>query len=148
MQSKYGKLLMNVANIIEATLVPGDNSEIVRAARDEAVRVFAAAGISWRDVGDDDPRRQELMRFTPITGVDRIGSSTAQSLIRHTGSIETDYLNGEIVLLGRLNDVPTPVNAYFSGLAQRMLGEKLKPRSISAGEAMREIEIASLAAVE
>jgi len=146
MQSKYGKLLMNVANIIDAALTPGDHGHIVQAARAEAVKVFAAAGIAWRDVGESDPRRQELMRPIPIAGFDRVGSSTAQSLVRNTGSIETDYLNGEIVLLGRLHDVPTPVNAYFSGLAQRMLGEKLKPRSISPGEAEREIEIATLAA--
>lgn len=145
MQSKYGKLLMNVANIIDAALTPGDHARIIEAARNEAVKVYAAAGIGWRSVSEDDPRRRELMHFTPIAGVDRVGSSTAQSLVRHTGSIETDYLNGEIVLLGRLHDVPTPVNAYFSGLAQRMLGEKLKPRSIPPGEAEREIEIAALA---
>ena len=144
MQAKYGKLLMNVANIIDAALVPGDHADIVAAAREEAVNVYRAAGIVWRAVGESDPRRQELMRFTPIPGFDRVGSSTAQSLVRHTGSIETDYLNGEIVLLGRLHDVPTPVNAYFSGLAQRMLGEKLKPQSVSPAEALREIEIAML----
>ena len=87
------------------------------------------------------------MRFTPIPGSDRVGSSTAQSLARSTGSIETDYLNGEIVLLGRLHGVPTPVNAYFSSLAQRMLGEKLKPRTISAAEVEREIAVAALAAL-
>ena len=27
-----------------------------------------------------------------------------------TGAVETDYLNGEIVLLGRLHGVATPVN--------------------------------------
>ncbi len=50
------------------------------------------------------------------------------------------------MLLGRLHDVPTPVNAYFSGLAQRLLGEKLKPGTITAGEVEREIAIAALAA--
>ncbi|MDR3475372.1 MAG: 2-dehydropantoate 2-reductase N-terminal domain-containing protein [Devosia sp.] len=144
MQAKYGKLLMNVANIIDTALMAGDNAGIIAAARAEAVSVYRAAGIAWHDVGEADPRRQELMRVTPIPGVERVGSSTAQSLVRHTGSIETDYLNGEIVLLGRLHDVPTPVNAYFSSLAQRMLGEKLKPQSISPGEAEREIETASL----
>jgi 2-dehydropantoate 2-reductase len=145
MRSKYGKLIQNLANIIEAALAPGDHAALVKAARGEANAVYAAAGITYRDVGDDDPRRQALMRFTPIPGSERVGSSTAQSLARHTGSIETDYLNGEIVLLGRLHGVPTPVNAYFSGLAQRMLGEKLKPRTISAGEVEREIAVAALA---
>ena len=52
----------------------------------------------------------------------------------------TGILNGEIVLLGRLHDVPTPVNAYFSGLAQRMVGEKLKPGAISIAEVERELQ--------
>jgi len=148
MQAKYGKLLQNLANIIEAALLPGDHKEIVEAARAEADAVYKAAAITWRDVGADDPRRKTLMQMQPIEGVDRVGSSTAQSLIRHTGSIETDYLNGEIVLLGRLNDVPTPVNTYFSGLAQRMIGEKLKPRSISPAEVEREVAIAALQAAQ
>jgi 2-dehydropantoate 2-reductase len=143
MQGKYGKLLLNLANIVDAALVPGDHAALIKAARDEAEAVYRAAGISWRDVGAADPRRQALMQSKPIAGVERVGSSTAQSLARHTGSIETDYLNGEIVLLGRLHDVPTPVNAYFSGLAQRMVGEKLRPQSISAAEVSRELAAAS-----
>jgi 2-dehydropantoate 2-reductase len=143
MQSKYGKLVQNLVNIIEAALAPGDHQAIITAARREAEAVYKAAGITYRDVGDADPRRQALMQMGTIKGTSRVGSSTTQSLARHTGSIETDYLNGEIVLLGRLNDVPTPVNAYFSTLAQRLLGEKLKPGTITAAEVERELAIAS-----
>jgi 2-dehydropantoate 2-reductase len=146
MQGKYGKLVMNLANIIEAALPPGDHGELIRAARAEAEAVYAAAGIVFREMGDKNPRRQALMHDEPIPGVERIGSSTRQSLVRHTGSIETDYLNGEIVLLGRLNDVPTPVNAYFSGLAARIIGEKLKPGTISPAEVARDIALATAAA--
>lgn len=140
MESKYGKLVLNLANIIDAALAPGDHARYVAAVRAEAAAVYAAAGIAYRDVGESDPRRETLMHYQAIPGIERVGSSTAQSLARHTGSIETDYLNGEIVLLGRLHDVPTPVNAYFSGLAQRMVGEKLKPGAISIGEVERELQ--------
>jgi 2-dehydropantoate 2-reductase len=148
MAGKYGKLVMNLANIIEAALVPGDHAPLVAAARAEAEAVYRAAGITYRNVGEDDPRRKALLQSQPVAGADRVGSSTKQSLVRHTGSIETDYLNGEIVLLGRLNDVPTPVNAYFSALAQRLVGEKLKPGAVTAAEAEREIAISVLAALE
>ena len=47
----------------------------------------------------------------------RPGASSWQSLARGTGSIEADYLNGEIVLLGRLHGVATPVNAALQRLA-------------------------------
>ena len=43
------------------------------------------------------------------TGAIRAKSGSVwQSLTRSTGSVETDYLNGEIVLLGRLHRIPTP----------------------------------------
>ena len=139
MASKYGKLILNLGNIIDAAVQPGDHSRFIAAVRAEAIAVYSATGIAYRNVGDTDPRRQELMQYQAIPGIDRVGSSTAQSLARHTGSIETDYLNGEIVLLGRLHDVPTPVNAYFSGLAQRMIGEKLRPGAISIAEVERDL---------
>ncbi len=145
MASKYGKLIMNLNNIIDAAMAPGEGAEIVKAARAEGEAVYKAAGIAWHATPTDDPRR-ELMQSKPVEGADRVGSSTMQSLTRSAGSIETDYLNGEIVLLGRLHDVPTPVNAYFSGLAQRLVGEKLKPRSITAAEVEREIAVATLQA--
>jgi 2-dehydropantoate 2-reductase len=148
MEAKYGKLLMNLANIIEAALAPGEHAPLVAAARAEAEAVYKAAGITYRNVGENDPRRQALLQTQPVAGADRIGSSTKQSLVRHTGSIETDFLNGEIVLLGRLNDVPTPVNAYFSALAQRLVGEKLRPGAVSAAEAEREIAISVLASMD
>ena len=58
---------------------------------------------------EDKVRRGDLMRSVPIGGQDRGGGSTWQSLARG-GAVEADYLNGEIVLLGRLHGVPTPVN--------------------------------------
>ncbi|MFC4174899.1 ketopantoate reductase family protein [Microvirga sp. GCM10011540] len=136
MQSKYGKLLLNLRNILEAALgLDADLKHFGALLRAEAEAVFAAAGIPWRDIGASDPRREQLMRYQPIPGVDRSGGSTTQSLARGAGSVETDYLNGEIVLLGRLHWVPVPANAYFVELSARMVREKLKPGAISVSEA-------------
>lgn len=134
MRSKYGKLLTNLNNIVDAALVPGEHSRYRDAARNEARAVFRAAGIAFAEAGEDAADRDALMHRAPIPGTSRTGSSTAQSLVRDTGSIETDYLNGEIVLLGRLFDTPVPVNAYFARLAQRLVGEGLKPGAIEPGE--------------
>lgn len=125
MKSKYGKLLLNVGNIVGAAL--GTSARFgpwYEAARREAENVYEAAGIAAGDVDFDSPRR-ELMKIVEIPGVERSGSSSLQSLMRGTGSIETDYLNGEIVLLGRLNGVPTPVNAALCRVALRMIAEKI-----------------------
>ena len=48
------------------------------------------------------------MDVRPVNGEFRGGGSSWQSLARGTRSIETDYLNGEIVMLGALHGVPTP----------------------------------------
>ena len=135
MRPKYGKLLMNLRNISGAALGEGAAAKAVGAlliAEGEAV--LRAAGIDWQDVGASDPRRKELMQMRDIPGVDRVGSSTAQSLARNVGSIETDFLNGEIVVLGRLHGVATPANDYMMALAARMLREGLAPGSIDGDE--------------
>ena len=96
--------------------------------------MLTAAGITWRDVGASDPRRAELMRMGKVAGVQRAGSSTAQSLARQTGSLETDFLNGEIALLGRLHGVPAPLNTGALRLAARLLREGLAPGALPVSE--------------
>jgi 2-dehydropantoate 2-reductase len=135
MQSKYGKLLLNLNNILEAALgLDADLKRFASLVRAEAEAVYAAAGIAWQDVGNSDPRREQMMRPAPIEGVSRSGGSSTQSLARGAGSIETDYLNGEIVLLGRLHGIPVPANTFFLDLSARMIREKLKPGAISIAE--------------
>ena len=129
MASKYGKLLLNLGNIVEAALGPDvrTGGASTRCCAPRARRSLAAAGIAWRDVGAADPRREALMRQAEVAGARRSGGSTTQSLARGTGSIETDWLNGEIVLLGRLHGVPTPANGYFLGLGARLAREGRGP---------------------
>ena len=134
MESKYGKLLMNLGNVVEAALGQDPEHRRFRGVlRAEAEAVLAAAGIGWRDIAGD-PRRDSLMKIAPIEGVTRSGGSTTQSLARGTGSLETDWLNGEIVLLGRLHGVPVPANAWFLGLAARMAREGMRPGSVPVAE--------------
>ena len=82
-------------------------------------------------MGAADPRRDALMRMAEVAGVARTGGSTTQSLARGTGSIETDWLNGEIVLLGRLHGVPTPANGYFLDLSARLVAGGAQARGRS-----------------
>ena len=135
MASKYGKLLLNLANIVEAALgrevAKGRFNALLRS---EGAAVLGAAGIAWRDVGAADPRRDALLRTGEVAGVARTGGSTTQSLARGTGSVETDWLNGEIVLLGRLHGVPTPANGYFLGLSARLVREGRKPGDVPVAE--------------
>ncbi|WP_262296273.1 ketopantoate reductase family protein [Microvirga sesbaniae] len=146
MQSKYGKLLLNLSNILQAALgLDADYRHLEALLRAEAEAAFKAAGIPWLDVGAADPRRTRLMQQRPIAEVGRLGSSTVQSLARGTGSVETDYLNGEVVLLGRLHGVATPANAFFTELGARMVREGLKPGAISMSEV--EAQLSALGAM-
>jgi 2-dehydropantoate 2-reductase len=107
---KRTKLLLNLSNAIEAMAGPAARgSALAEAARAEAVAVFAAAGLAYASPAEDAARRMGL-RSAAIGSVTRKGGSTWQSLARGK-PLETDYLNGEIVLLGRLHGVATPVNA-------------------------------------
>jgi 2-dehydropantoate 2-reductase len=51
-----------------------------------------------------------------------------------TGRLETAYLNGEIVLLGRLHGVPTPANGFLAGLAADLLRRGAAPGSMTVAE--------------
>ncbi|MCR8549607.1 ketopantoate reductase family protein [Salipiger sp. P9] len=122
MESKYGKLLMNLGNIVDALLPQeADRAQFTDRLKAEAMAVFEAAGIAWSDVGLDTPRRKEFLQIVDIDGAPRAGSSTRQSIARGAGSVETDYLNGEIALLGRLHGVPAPLNARLTGVAAAMV---------------------------
>jgi 2-dehydropantoate 2-reductase len=129
---KYGKLLNNLGNAIEAVCGPeARTGPIAELARAEATACYAAAGIAY--VTADDPRT-ELIRPRPIGGRKRPAGSTWQSLRRGAGSVETDYLNGEIVLLGRLHRVPTPVNERLQTLANLLARQGRMPGPMSEEE--------------
>jgi 2-dehydropantoate 2-reductase len=70
----------------------------------------------------------------PINGQRRGGGSSWQSLARGTGSIEADLLNGEIVLLGRLHGVVTPVNELLQVVANELAASGAPPGSMSEDE--------------
>lgn len=134
MAAKYGKLIINLVNIIQAAVGVGatkNAAPIREMANFEAKAALAAAGITWRDVGGSDPRRDELMKQVEVPGVVTVGGSTSQSLARGAGSVETDYLNGEISRLGRLHGVPTPVNDCLNRLGDQLARGGAAPGSMS-----------------
>ena len=118
MRWKYTKLLMNLGNAVDATCRPGEDAgELVRRARAEGVATLDAAGIDYASREEDRARRADLLTVRPIEGAMRGGGSSWQSLARGTGAIEVDYLNGEIVWVGRCQGRDTPVNAALCELA-------------------------------
>ena len=132
---KYRKLIMNLGNAIEAAAgTAARTSDLYARAAAEGETVLAAAGIEAASVEEDTTRRGELMRMRPVDGKRRDGGSTWQSLARGAGAIESDYLNGEIVLLGRQHGIPTPVNEALQRIANRMAAERRPPGSMTLDE--------------
>lgn len=140
MRFKWSKLLMNLGNALEAACGPiGRGSDLYFAARAEGVRVLEAAGIDVASDEEEGARRGDLISMRRINGERRGGGSSWQSLARGSGSIEVDTLNGEIVLLGRLHGVPTPVNELLQRTANRLAREGAPPASITADELIAQL---------
>jgi len=132
MRWKAAKLLLNLANAIDAVCgLEGAGGELYARAQAEGRAVLDAAGVEYVSEEEDAERRGDLLQMRRINGERRVGSSGRQSLARGTGHIETDYLNGEIVLLGRLHGVPTPVNARLQRLAAEAAGERRPPAAMT-----------------
>ncbi len=109
---KYRKLLSNLSNASEVLFGSAARfGPVTAAAMEEGERCLAQAGITCVTVGEDAERRDGLLTDVPLRGREDRHFSTWQSIERGTGAVETDYLTGEIVLLGRLTGTPTPVNS-------------------------------------
>ena len=132
MRLKCAKLLSNLANAVQALCGTGAAGDIVREVRSEAIACYEAAGIesSPADLG----QRSAKLTYGQIEGQTRQGGSTWQSLERGAGSVETDYLNGEITLLGALHGVPTPYNRALQDAAAEAVRERREPGSYSVEE--------------
>lgn len=140
MRWKWTKLVvMNLSNAAQA-ICGGDAPlrNVVRAAKAEAVACLEAAHIEWASEEEDAARRANLITVRPIAGRIRGGGSTWQSMTRGQ-PIEADYLNGEIVLLGRLHGIPTPVNLGLQELANRCHRERIAPGTITVPELERQL---------
>ena len=138
MRWKYAKLLNNLGNAVDALCGPdAEGRELQRRAWAEGSECLRAAGIDPIPPDEDAARRGDRFRWGGAAARSRPGASSWQSLARGSGSIEADYLNGEIVLLGRLHGVSTPVNELLQRMAARAAREGTAPGSISPDELIR-----------
>lgn len=139
---KYQKLLLNLGNAIQAICGEDRSPEarkLLGRAKAEAEACFAAAGIRYVGDAADAARRGTLITVRPIAGAARGGGSTWQSIQRGKAEVESDYLNGEVVLLGRLHGVATPANELLRGEANRQARERIVPGTLSAADLLKRL---------
>ena len=141
MRWKYAKLLRNLGNALEALCghdLDDEGMKIVKdldaRAKDEAVSCYRAEGIDWASDEEWMQRRQKQVEWAPVEGRNRGGGSTWQSLARGAPTLEGDYLNGEIVLLGRKHALPTPVNLLLQQEAAALARAGGRPGSMRPSE--------------
>ncbi len=130
---KAAKLEHNVTNAVELFAGPPELlSKAAAGLAKEARAVLIAAGYDpaapseWTiDISS--------WRVAPESGIKPGQQSTWQSFIRGTSS-EVDYLNGEIVRLGRIHGVAAPINAAFQRAAARLAIDGHSPGTRDIGE--------------
>ncbi len=131
---KYRKLISNLGNAFQALV--GSNGSVqplVTAAQQEGREVLRRAGIEVVDDETEAAARQDSFRVAPVPGEPtELGGSSWQSLARGTGSIETDYLNGEIVRIAHRHRLAAPINATLARLARQAAQTGARPGDLSA----------------
>lgn len=139
MASKAVKFLGNLGNALEAITGGADGAkEFLEAVRAEGKACLLAAGLAPED---EDLYRERIRRNRgenrPIEGFPDKRSSTWQSLARGQGTVESDFLNGEVVLMGREFGIPTPYNETIQNVAAGLAVRGEPPGACSLEELQR-----------
>jgi 2-dehydropantoate 2-reductase len=143
--------LLNLSTALRAVCGPETDDDadtaplrgtLTEALRVEALACYAPAGIVLPTKDERAARSEGAITMRPIPGRNpRIAGSGWQSLARGTGNVESDYLNGEITLLGRLHGVPTPVNEAVQRLSGDLARRRDPPGSLTLSEVAKEAGI-------
>jgi 2-dehydropantoate 2-reductase len=141
MRYKHAKLLTNLGNAAQAVCgLDDDTGDLSARALAEGRAALHAADIPYdAEYVGDLAGRWRRWQVGEIAGRPRGGGSSWQSAVRGTGTIESDYLNGEIVLRGRQAGVATPVNALLQRLAEQAARERRQPGWITAAEVLAQL---------
>ena len=145
MRAKGAKCLGNLANAVTAITGSHRGAEAFMAhARDEARQVWRAAGIDFEESEEfaarREPRYRGVDRWPKTHGAPRGGGSSWQSLVRAAGSIESEFLNGEVVQLGRMLGISAPYNEVLWRRAEEMARDRTPPGRFTIAELTREAQ--------
>ena len=152
MAMKWGKLVANLNNAthaitgywLERGMSEPEMRELMVAVREEGMRVLDAAGIAFEPPeGEPSPIRIREMTdklkqsFTPHKDPlarpeeSRTYASMWQDLYLRRASNEAQFLNGEIVELGRRLGLPTPYNSTLLETVNRLFEAGTGPGALS-----------------
>ncbi len=136
MRWKHEKLLINVGSALAGVFGPGADTAAIREQLVAETRaVLVATGI-------DLPTPEEALRlnrqprydWARIEGAPPFASSLWQGIQRGLRSAETDYINGEVALLGAHHRIETPYNRALNLLANRCAREGIEPGTVTTAD--------------
>jgi 2-dehydropantoate 2-reductase len=151
MAVKWSKLFRNLNNALFAatnlSVLEGlkyeDSRFVMADILEEALRVVEAEGIEIVPLAGHQPpdkmvehlRRPGTRGFElPSSEEEALRPSTWQDLYLKRGRTEVDYLNGEIVRLGKKHNIPTPLNSLLVQVATDMAEKRQQPGAINISE--------------
>jgi 2-dehydropantoate 2-reductase len=136
MPYKWGKLVANLSNAIGAiTNGKWDEVKLIAAAtQDEAKSIISQAGIYWVSQEELEKQWSEMTARPRHVITTESQSSTWQSLARQQGTVETEFLNGEIVRLARRLGQKAPINEALVRISHEMAKKREGPGRYSARE--------------
>jgi 2-dehydropantoate 2-reductase len=116
---KYNKLLSNLSNAVVALTGSARDGDVANAVVREGASVLEKAAIEYVPFEVSTAARAQGPTLRPVAGAEKvISNSTWQSLARNSGSIETDFLNGEIARIAHRYGGAAPLNATLARLAR------------------------------
>ncbi|MFC1953674.1 ketopantoate reductase family protein [Chloroflexota bacterium] len=139
MPYKWGKLMGNLSNAIGAitNAREGEADSISQATQLELQNLLTQAGIHW--ITQEETAKEWPETTAPLRGSleTEAQSSTWQSLAREQGTVESEFLNGEVIRLAERLGRHAPINKMLVKITTEMavkheLPGKYTPAQLSA----------------
>ncbi len=136
MPYKWGKLVTNLGNAIGAITNSRweETRRINLAVTEEARNILKLADVPWISQEQLAAEWKEIAKKPRKILTTESQSSTWQSLARKQGSVETEYLNGEIVRQAKLIGKEAPLNAALLKISQEMAAQQEIPGKYTTDE--------------
>ena len=143
MPYKWGKLMLNLTNAVGAITNSSEekSNRIARAAQNEGKEIFAQAGVRWIPTGVTTPRRSKGADQPDNGSSGTPLGSTWQSLTRRQGTVETEFLNGEIVRIAKKLGKRAPINETLLRITEEMAANQEQPDKYTPAELIKILKL-------
>jgi 2-dehydropantoate 2-reductase len=148
---KWLKLALNAQTVVHAAVDARDHDtnefqELNASILDEVRRVLKAAKIRARSCDGRDPSIEEMIaelrrpRARKSDHGVKVHNSLWQDLYLKRARIESEYIHGPVIALGRKHGVPTPFNAAMLETANRLHASGAGPETLRLTELLDAVE--------